>query len=130
MRINMCSITLTRPSTPPLRGLDSLPLAGVGGVKCMAKDIGAILAIIHMGLLASISGISANAPSSDPEYIWLLFIILDFPFSLGYLVFEKYTDLDKSLLFTHIYFSVIGTIWWYYLPIFISFIARKIISRG
>jgi hypothetical protein len=91
----------------------------------MSRDIGILLAIIHMGMVSAISAVAASTPANEPEYIWLIFILIDFPVSVGYLALEALTNLDSYLWFSFLYFGVLGTVWWFYLPRLI----HKLIKR-
>lgn len=91
----------------------------------MSRDIGTLLAIIHMGMVSTISAAGVDAPANDPEYIWLIFILMDFPISLGYLAAEVLTDLSRHMWFNFLYFGVLGTVWWFYVPRLIHKFIRR-----
>ena len=103
-----------------------------------AKQIGAVLAILHAGILAAflIYIHSDAAESSQSAFYWLVWFPIDFPWSFlnlaprwvmpdgvdDVLGIPRYTLAEYWHVFVH---GVIGTIWWYYLPRVVTALLRR-----
>ena len=64
--------------------------------------------------------------------VWMIWAVIDFPLSLAYLIampayFNWVSTLDVThpilaqlLYFPHIFHGLVGSIWWYFLPILVA----------
>ena len=100
----------------------------------MAKKIPLILAFIHLVSVFVIGYGILNSLDSDAGMLWLVYLLFDFPASLGiiplsYLIdgteiiskvdaegnYQRYRDI-KNFWYPALYNGIVGTLWWYYFP--------------
>lgn len=101
------------------------------GVQLKKFQIGAaalhllFVVLMFWGIMTSEDGSAAMG--------WLLFAGIDFPVSLGWIAFAKLeysTDFirlsaqARNYYVPPIYFGIVGTIWWYFVPIFVYKLAK------
>jgi len=104
----------------------------------MYQKVGAFLSITHLLFVIYFSWVIANAPDSEASMAWVLFLFLDFPviFGLepvgvlmrliGVPKYIEWIDVSGQLRDVYsfwlpaFYTGVIGTTWWYFLPILIG----------
>ncbi|MBB6523792.1 hypothetical protein HNR48_004107 [Pseudoteredinibacter isoporae] len=61
--------------------------------------------------------------ATDAEMTWLIFMLIDFPVSLGVLTPILHVEGSpewNNLYLPALYFGVLGSLWWYYLPTLFS----------
>ena len=84
-----------------------------------ARRIGLILSVSHLlGLLLFIKYMfHVSGRDGQGPLLWVYWLIIDFPVSiLVVLLFALNVTTHYVLYFVH---GVLGTVWWYYLPIYI-----------
>jgi hypothetical protein len=89
------------------------------------QRIGLVFAFFHLSCFV-LFYVYVNILSSGKEQIqllWMYWIVIDFPASLFLiLIFLLNGTSSYAIYFTH---GIIGTLWWYYLPIIISSFINK-----
>ena len=100
--------------------------------------VGTILALVHLILSwYIIIGLGLNEPDAQWQLIWIVLLPFDFPFSLlvlfsGYLFpdwsfssFPYPVSEFRSFILPAFVHGIIGPIWYFMLPIFISILRRR-----
>lgn len=98
--------------------------------------IGFVLAGLHLSLIVLVVLAILSGKESDWPMFWMYFFIIDFPLgflynALCYLPFlplrrQLIPGIDSPLndfvnfLFPLLFFSIVGTAWWFYIPVFIG----------
>jgi hypothetical protein len=101
-----------------------------------SKVIGLLLAVIHLVLFVLFS-VVMNFGSQDAMagMLWGLWKTVDFPVSLlafyGFMPvpIEWSLPLFVKFIFPYLVHGVLGTIWWFFIPIFIGGILHKLLPR-
>ena len=103
-----------------------------------AKRIGAVLAILHVGILTAflIYIHSDAAERSQAAFYWLIWFPIDFPWSILNSVLRwaipdgvdhvlgvpRYTLAEYWRIIVH---GGIGTLWWYFIPRLVAMLFRR-----
>lgn len=100
-----------------------------------------VLASIHALVIFLVA---VSVLNSDELEIWFLFILYDFPVSLGVMPLKEIIDLSSlgpladengsrivvndtnSFWLPLLYFGIVGTIWWFIVPFLLIKLFRKI----
>lgn len=108
----------------------------------VAKRIGLFLAGLHLllfvGFLLWVR--STSSQDGQSELLWLLWIPIDFPWSLvvpllspaaGDNLISPTTPGIRGVLYylPHFVHGIVGTIWWYFLPSLVGLVYSKLTSR-
>jgi hypothetical protein len=93
----------------------------LGATLAGAHLLGVLLTAWYVAHLSSWAGV-----------VWVVWGVIDFPLSLAYLLampgyFSWVDALDNThpalaqlLYFPHLFHGLVGTVWWYFLPILVS----------
>jgi len=104
--------------------------------------LGIILASVHLCAFVVTVTYTVKSPIEQSSLVWLVWFPIDIPWSfINILGGEAYSlwlanIASKSFLFEYAFYTpylvhgLIGTIWWYYLPTFISKISFHIKGSG
>ncbi|MGH8307177.1 MAG: hypothetical protein ACRER0_02805 [Gammaproteobacteria bacterium] len=104
--------------------------------------IGVILASLHLvGVCLTIWYIAVSTVG-QASLVWAFWALIDFPWSLAYLLSgpayahwvealsSAHPFLAQVMYFPHILHVLIGTIWWYFLPILVAKLMAMIRSAS
>ena len=91
----------------------------------IARRLGLFSAGVHFTCFAAMVAFTRYSQDGQASLLWLLFVPVDFPLSLGYCFAKEYSlwlhRLEPSLLAQLLYLpyllhGLMGTIWWYFVP--------------
>ncbi|QOL24890.1 hypothetical protein LP316_11290 [Thalassotalea sp. LPB0316] len=104
----------------------------------MNKKVGLWLGALHLVFVLFIGYQIATSHTGEAVMGWLIFMVVDFPVGYGMIplaylidsantlssydangIYQIYLDVE-NFWFPFIYTGVVGTLWWYYVPVLLA----------